>query len=181
MIVRAATESDVPALSALATRTFVETFVDELGVPYPQDDLAHHLEKSYGVAATRALIEDPTLFLRVAEREPEGALVGYVLAGSCGLPHAEADATQGELRRLYVAHEAHGGGIGGALLREALVWLERTFGDPIWLGVWSGNHRAQAIYQRYGFHKVGEYDYPVGQWLDREHIYRREHAPALTR
>ena len=58
MTLRAATTTDVPALSALAQRTFVQTFVEELGVPYPAADLAAHLEKAYGLNATRALLDD---------------------------------------------------------------------------------------------------------------------------
>ena len=30
-----------------------------------------------------------------------------------------------------------------------------------------------ALYERHGFGKVGEYDYPVGAWRDREFIFRR--------
>lgn len=173
MLVRAATDADVPALSALATRTFVETFVDELKIPYPQADLHAHLHEAYGLTATAALLRDPELFLHVAELPAEGALAGYVLAGPCKLPHAGASAEHGELRRLYVAHEWHGRGIGRALMEAAFAWMESMFPGPAWLGVWSGNEKAQRIYQRYGFRKVGEYDYPVGSWTDREHIYRR--------
>ncbi|RYZ57927.1 MAG: GNAT family N-acetyltransferase [Proteobacteria bacterium] len=169
---RAATLADVPALSALAKRTFVSTFVEELGVPYPDADLQIHLEKSYGHEATRRLIQDPALRFHVVALE-DGSLAGYVLAGSCQLPHPEARPTHGELRRLYVAHEHHGQGYGGLLLRSALGWLAEHFEGPLWIGVWSGNLKAQAMYERQGFEKVGEYDYPVGAWLDREHILRR--------
>lgn len=169
--VRLATTDDVPALSALAIRCFVQTFVDDLAIPYPKDDLALHLERSYGLEATERLIADSSLFLRVAERG--GALLGYVLAGSCQLPHPEASAEHGELRRLYVDYTAHGQGVGRELLDAALEWIAASFHGPEWLGVWSGNLKAQAVYQKRGFEKVGEYDYPVGSWTDHEHIYRR--------
>ena len=39
---------------------------------------------------------------------------------------------------------------------------------PLWIGVWSGNDKAQRLYAAYGFEKAGEYDYPVGAWRDRE-------------
>jgi RimJ/RimL family protein N-acetyltransferase len=44
---------------------------------------------------------------------------------------------------------------------------------PVWLGVWSGNDRAQAVYARRGFRKVGEYGFPVGDWTDHEYILRK--------
>ena len=172
MLVRPATSADVPALSALAQRTFVQTFVDELGVPYPQDDLDAHLEKAYGVAATQSLVDDPSLCLRVVVADAN-VLAGYVLAGACQLPHPEARATHGELRRLYVGREWHARGYGRDLMREAFAWLASTFEGPQWIGVWSGNCKAQAIYAKLGFAKVGEYEYPVGTWLDHEFILRR--------
>ncbi len=174
MTLRAATTTDVPALSALAQRTFVQTFVEELGVPYPAADLAAHLEKAYGLNATRALLDDAALRLRVVE--VDGVLAGYALSGSCQLPHPDARASHGELRRLYVAHEFHGLGHGRELLQDALTWLEASFVGPLWIGVWSGNLKAQTIYQRQGFGKVGEYDYPVGTWMDHEFILRRDRA-----
>ncbi|MDY6925211.1 MAG: GNAT family N-acetyltransferase, partial [Pseudomonadota bacterium] len=35
------------------------------------------------------------------------------------------------------------------------------------------NAKAQAMYAARGFEKVGEYQYPVGDWLDDEFILRR--------
>ena len=43
----------------------------------------------------------------------------------------------------------------------------------IWLGVWSGNDKAQAFYAKRGFAKVGEYRFRVGETLDHEFIMRR--------
>lgn len=175
MTVRPATVADVPALSALAQRTFLETFVEELGVPYPKADLEVHLEKAYGLAATERLVQDSTLFFHVVDLG-DGVLGAYVLAGSCQLPHPEASEAHGELRRLYVAHEHHGSGYGRLLMHAAFAWLDEHFEGPTWLGVWSGNLKAQAIYRRYGFERVGEYDYPVGAWLDHEYIMQRRSA-----
>lgn len=44
---------------------------------------------------------------------------------------------------------------------------------PLWVGVWSGNLKAQKLYAAHGFEKAGEYQYPVGRWLDDEFILRR--------
>ena len=43
-----------------------------------------------------------------------------------------------------------------------------------WIGVWSGNEKAIRLYGHYGFRPVGEYKFPVGDWLDDEFILRRE-------
>jgi len=39
--------------------------------------------------------------------------------------------------------------------------------------VWSENFGAQRFYARYGFEKVGTYEFPVGQTRDLEFILRR--------
>jgi len=39
--------------------------------------------------------------------------------------------------------------------------------------VWSENFGAQRFYARYGFSKVGTYEFPVGQVRDLEFILRR--------
>ena len=51
--------------------------------------------------------------------------------------------------------------------------MDRVVDRVQWLGVWSGNLRAQRFYRRYGFEKAGEYNYPVGKVVDREFIFHR--------
>ena len=63
-------------------------------------------------------------------------------------------------------------GLGKRLLDLALL----PHGDlaaPVWLGVWSGNTKAQALYQRRGFRQVSTYGFRVGTWFDEEYIYKR--------
>jgi RimJ/RimL family protein N-acetyltransferase len=55
----------------------------------------------------------------------------------------------------------------------ALAWLAAEGLAPLYVGVWSGNVGAQRLYGRFGFAKVGEYEYPVGRQRDREFILRR--------
>ena len=59
------------------------------------------------------------------------------------------------------------------LLETALAWMEANTRGALWIGVWSGNLRAQALYAAYGFEKAGEYQYAVGDWRDDEFILRR--------
>jgi RimJ/RimL family protein N-acetyltransferase len=56
-----------------------------------------------------------------------------------------------------------------------LPWLEEQYPTrPIWLTDWSQNFKAQKFYRHYGFHKVGECDFSVGEWKDHEFIMKRE-------
>lgn len=165
--------ADADALAALKLETFRESFVEGgFAIPYPPADLATFEAASYSTEKIAVELADPTHATWIADIG--GRLIGYAHVGPCKLPHAEADPAQGELYQLYVRDEAQGLGLGKRLLDLALGHLAETRpGMPIWLGVWSGNSRAQAIYAKYGFAQVGAYEFPVGAWRDREFIFRR--------
>ena len=105
--------------------------------------------------------------------ERDGELLAFANTGPNTLPHPDARASHAELRRLYVAKAAQGLGLGTKLLAVSLDWMEAHTDGPLWIGVWSGNRKAQKLYEAYGFEKAGEYQYPVGRWLDDEFILRR--------
>ena len=160
----------LPALSRLAAATFSETF----GYLYPPEDLDAFLIKSYAAEALAAQFADASQFWQMAV-DDDGRALGYLHCGPVGLPHAEADATaHGELKRIYVHSSAQRRGLGKRLLTTAMEWMESTYGPaPQWIGVWSGNVKAQTLYQAYGFERVGEYKFAVGKTLDDEFILRR--------
>ena len=166
-VIRRATAADAAALAALGTATFVETF----GHLYSSADLQAFLDESHTVEAYAGALADPDYALWLAERD--GQAIGYAQAGRCGLPHAEAQPGDGELKRLYVRAGTQGGGTGRALMDAAMAWLLRDGPRPLWISVWSENLGAQRFYARYGFEFAGEYAFIVGAQRDREFMYRR--------
>lgn len=170
-VIRPAVDADAEALGALGRQTFIDTFVDGFGIPYPADDLATFLDASFSADATRTKLKEPGAAWWVAERD--GELLAFANTGPNTLPHPDARPSHAELRRLYVAKSAQGLGLGTKLLAVALAWMEANTTGPLWIGVWSGNLKAQKLYAAYGFEKAGEYQYPVGGWLDDEFILRR--------
>jgi GNAT superfamily N-acetyltransferase len=170
-LIRPARSDDAEPLATLGRQTFIDTFVDDFRIPYPADDLSVYLEKSFGVPKMREMLHDATQAWWVAERG--GDILGFANTGPCKLPHPEVRPSHAELRRLYIARRAQGTGLGTRLLKEALAWMEAHTDGPLWIGVWSGNVRAQRLYAAYGFVKAGAYQYPVGRWLDDEFILRR--------
>lgn len=172
-VIRPAVEADVPALAALGRQTFIDTFVarDGFAIPYPADDLAAYLEEAFSARAIGEKLKEPGAAWWVVERD--GELLAFANTGPNGLPHPEARSSHAELRRLYVSKAAQGLGLGTKLLAVALDWMEAHTDGPLWIGVWSGNLKAQKLYRAYGFEKAGEYQYPVGRWLDDEVIMRR--------
>jgi ribosomal protein S18 acetylase RimI-like enzyme len=168
MKIEAATVVDAAEIATLARDTFSETF----GHLYPPGDLAIFLNK-YTPAFFINIIRNPVERIWIAREAV--ALVGYAHAGQCELPHSEVTPGCGELKRLYVRRGAQKGGVGGALLDEALTWLNAP-GRKLWIGVWSENHGAQRLYGRHSFRKVGEYEFIVGKMRDREFILRRDNS-----
>ena len=168
--IRPALPQDVPALAALKLATFRETFLDGFGIPYPPDDLAQFEAECYSEARVAAELADPSHHSWVVEQD--GQLIAYAHIGPCKLPHADVQPQDNELYQLYLLGSAQGAGLGKLLMDHVLAFMDGRK-VPIWLGVWSGNLRAQTLYHRYGFEKVGEYQFRVGTWLDDELIFRR--------
>ncbi|MGE8289883.1 MAG: N-acetyltransferase family protein [Stenotrophomonas sp.] len=167
MNIRRATPDDAALLCALAERTFVETF----GHLYPPQDLVDYLATAYPVDGQRQQLASGDYAAWLLEVDAQA--VGFAFAGPCGLPHADVQPGDGELKRLYVLREHQNGGRGGQLFAEALQWLQARGGQALWIGVWSENLGAQRFYGRQGFVPVGSYEFPVGQVRDKEFILRR--------
>lgn len=157
---------DCAALSALMRETFCDTFAHL----YRPEDLEAFLAASYTPAVQYAEIIDPDTETRVAERG--GAMVGYAQIGAFKLPHEAGPAYALELYRLYVRADVKGKGVAAALMDWAMTRMRARGAVQAFLGVWCDNTRAQKFYARYGFEKVGEYKFPVGEALDDEFILR---------
>ena len=166
-VIRRAGPADAPAVAALGAETFCETFAHL----YPPADLQAYLREAYDLARTEADLANPAKAIWLVE--VDGQAVGYALAGPCALPHADVTPACGELKRLYFRKSVQGGGLGQRLFQEVMAWLQRDGPRDVWIGVWSENYGAQRFYARQGFAKCGEYNFPVGQTVDLEFIFRR--------
>ncbi len=164
------TAEHVPQLQSLMRATFTETF----GHLYPPADLATYLDSAYATERLRAEVSDPWNFWRLV-LDGSGEPMAYLECVPAHLPHPEVrPEEQGEIERIYVLKRQQGKGLGRKLMSLAIDHLNERYGDaPQWLGVWSENLRAQALYRSYGFDKVGEYTFPVGNTHDHEFIFCR--------
>ncbi len=161
---------DIPRLRQLMRTTFTETF----GHLYPAGDLAAYLDDAYSPDALAVELSDARNFWKLILGD-DGAPAAYLECVPGHLPHAECSPEQGEIKRIYVLRSHQGKGLGHRLMQIALAhFAERYAGQPQWLGVWSENQKAQQLYHGYGFRKVGEYTFPVGDTEDRDFILRRQ-------
>lgn len=165
---RSATVADVPALSALGRDSFVAKF----GHMYRPEDLAAFLEETHSPATVAAELANPGRLYRLAELD--GRLAGYCKLGlSCGWPEHARGVHAIELKQLYTDPALTGHGIGAALMDWALEEGRSRGADEMQLSVWSGNHGAQRFYERYGFAKVADITFLVGEQVDEEFLFAR--------
>ena len=168
LILRAVTDADVEALARLGR----ESFVDKFGYLYRPEDLASYLAQAHTAAAIAAEVANPTRLYRVAELQ--GQLVGYCKLGlACGFPEFARGNNVIELKQLYTAPGMTGAGIGARLMEWALATAASQRADEMQLSVWSGNEGAQRFYARYGFAKVADVTFRVGEQLDHEFLFAR--------
>lgn len=161
---RAAAPADAAALAALARRTFSDTF----GHLYRADDLALFLA-GHSEDRWRAELTDPSYAVRVAEADR--ALIAYAKLGPPSLPFEPRGASI-ELRQFYVLAAFHGSGLARELMDWVLGEARARGADDLYLSVFVDNHRAQAFYARYGFERIGRYDFMVGSHVDEDHVMR---------
>lgn len=166
MILRPAILADVPALSALGRDSFCAAFAHL----YRAEDLAAFTEQAYCEQAVAQEIAAPRYIHQLAE--DDGSLIGYC---KMAMPSAYADYSEAlnpiALGQLYTAPGMTGSGIGAALMDWALEEARRRSADAVQLSVWSENYGAQKFYQRYGFTKIADIDFWVGNHRDDEFLY----------
>ena len=166
--IRSATASDVPALAALGRDSFIAKF----GSLYRPEDLAAFLAQSHAEPVVGEQVADRQMRIVLAERD--GALAGYCkLWLDCAWPEHARGSNAVELVQIYTAPGATGGGIGAALMDWALAEARAFGADEIQLSVWSGNDGAQRFYCRYGFEKMADIDFWVGQQRDDEYLFAK--------
>lgn len=166
MILRAATSDDVPALAKLGRESFCAKFAHL----YRPEDLSAFLEEVYSEAVVSAEVAGSECIHQLAEEN--GELVGYckMKVPSGYAEHSDA-ANPIALGQLYTEPASTGQGIGAALMDWVLSEARVSGHDAIQLSVWSENFGAQRFYQRYGFTKIADIFFMVGNHRDDEFLY----------
>ncbi len=163
-VLRRAGVADAPLMVTLGCETFAETF----GHLYHPDDLALFLAR-FTVAAWEAELADPRFHVVLAMAGDDA--VGYAKLGPPSLPF-EAEGTAIELRQFYVRQGWQGSGLAARMMAEMLAVARGRGADELYLSVFVDNHRARRFYERYGFVRVGRYDFMVGNHRDEDYVMR---------
>ncbi|WP_342107189.1 N-acetyltransferase family protein [Methylobacterium sp. SI9] len=153
--IRPATEADLPSITAIygdAVQTSTVSFETD---PPSLDEMTRRFR----------ILRDGGFPYLVAVRD--GAVIGYAYAG----PYHQRAAYRSTVEdSIYVARDARGGGIGGALLAALIAACERIdFRAMVAIIAESGSPASTALHARLGFTPVGTLagvGYKHGRWLD---------------
>lgn len=168
MILRPAIPEDAEALACLGRDSFVAKF----GHLYSAEDLDSFLLDAYAPQVVANEIADPAIAHRLAEDSSGAGLTGFAKV-KLPSPHADqSDAAKPlALAQLYTDPARTGEGIGAALLDWTLAHARDLGCDAVQLSVFSENSGAQRFYARYGFVKIAEIHFWVGDTRDDEFLY----------
>ena len=162
--IRPCTPADADSLGLVGAATFLETFAGVLD--------------GQAVVAHCAQAHDPARYVQllglgcriwIAEAEPDRCPIGYVVVGPSLLPIARPGEL--DIKRIYVLSRWHGQGVGEALMEKAVAYARADHQDRLIVGVYIGNARAQAFYERWGYAKIGERTFSVGPKQYEDYVY----------
>lgn len=154
--IRQATTSDIYIISALGITTFYEAY-------YEQDDsgnLADYVLKSFSLQQIKEELNDENSTFIIAESEEKA--VGYAKLRENSPAECVKNENAIELQRIYILEKARGKNVGKQLMDESYRIAREKGYETIWLGVWEENEKAQKFYERLGFERVGELEFPYG-------------------
>lgn len=157
--IRPAVPGDEFALGAVGAATFLESYSETI----PGPDLIKHCQTQHAPSVYKAYItsNDPNYACWLAEYSGTKAPIGYAVTSAVEAP-TKGEPGDIELKRIYVFSKYHGTGTGRELMTYALKHAREIGAKRMLLGTYDQNHRAVAFYQRAGFEKVGERQFPVG-------------------
>lgn len=170
--IRAAEAHDVPALSALARRTWSDAFGDGVSAEVEASELE---EGRSGAYFANALTEKTIL---VADEN--GVLLGYVQFGEVTIPEVEVQTGDQSVHRLYVDSALQGRGLGRALLEAALQHPRLAKASRVFLDVWGENERAVRLYESFGFQRVGTTRFTIGSEVMEDLVMMLDKAGASS-
>jgi ribosomal protein S18 acetylase RimI-like enzyme len=162
-----------PADAAVATGVVVRRLVPDDWETLRDVRLAALLDAPYAFLSTYAEVsrwDEPTWRARPVNAAMFGGWVDGRPLGMVGLiPAAASDDPSGgcALVAMWVAPDARGSGLAGALIDAAVAQAEQSGAPSVVLEVAPGNDRAERVYRRHGFVPVDDAPHGPGDLVMR--------------
>lgn len=168
LMLRTATTADAALIADVSRQTFYDTFAPH----NTEADMKKFLDEQF--TKGRLMLEvgapDNEFFLAYAGEQ----VAGYLKLRDAKVPDALKGILSLEVARLYVLKEFLGKRVGAFLMDAAIETAVEKGKQVLWLGVWEANGRAIAFYERYGFKKFGEWDFLLGDDMQRDWLMKKE-------
>jgi len=154
--IRRAELADAEPLVELASRIYYETFA---AVNTPENMQAY-VSSAFTVKQLRAELNEPEATFYIVEVDGTFAAYAKLLIGQP--PKCVTGPSPIELVRFYVDRRWQGTGVAGRFLERCIFDAKRQGCKTMYLGVWEHNDRAIAFYRKWGFARVGEHIFQMG-------------------
>lgn len=167
---RAAKPRDAEAIASLGSQVFASSF----GYSLSSADLEAYLESAYSNLAITGDISNANIDTIVAV-DTQDRVVGFsqLTRGTTEPCLAGIEKTV-ELQRLYVSEDCHGAGIGRKLVNRVEEMAREQGFTTMWLGVWEDNLKAQKVYEKLGYTKIGHHDFKMGDCVQTDWILSKK-------
>lgn len=156
IVIRKVMCEEIETLSALATRTFSDTFARH-NTP---EDMQVYISSAFSIEQLGNELASPnyeTYFVLVDEMP-----TGYIQLNFNSTEKGLEDFSTIEISRLYVLPEFFDHKLGKALMEKAIAIAEERQADYLWLGVWEHNYRAIDFYKKWVFEFFGSHVFRLG-------------------
>jgi len=165
-------ENNFAVLSALARRTFVDTFRGTC----TEDDLTFFLDTTYSedIFKAECVLQGTEIWTAWSENQ----IIAYIQMSLDNTTPELLGARGLEIQRLYVAPEHKGKGIGKTLMELAHQRADEFQSPLIWLGVWEYNYPALKFYTNFGFSVFSSHPFPIGNTAQTDLWMRKDLLPA---
>lgn len=155
--IREATPADAVAIALIQYDSWLKTYPNESAEKENERITAEDIRKYFKDIPTREIkwqeiFEKLTPEIKIFVAEDDGRIIAF-----CKVEKKDGD-DDNRLDALYMESTYEGKGVASKLVAQAFVYLGNE--KPMKLEVAAYNGHAQAVYEHYGFEKVGEMDFP---------------------
>ena len=164
--IRQADISDTNIICVLGVTTFYEAYFEQ----DESSDLANYVLESFAQARIEDELDsaDSTFFIA----ELNGKAVGYAKLRENQAVDCLKNENAVELQRIYLLERVKRKGVGVALLNRCLEAARAKGYETLWLGVWERNRAALGFYEKTGFVKIGELQFPYGETVGTNYVMK---------
>lgn len=158
LTIQKASLKDLPTLLYLAQETFREKWTPIDGTELVEGYIRQNMQISHFQNA----LQNPAISFWLAFWQDKPC--GYLKIIKDAIPENYTHLGKKflQIEKLYLFSFAQRLKIGSELMKIALEIAQKENFDVIWLGVWSKNEQAIRFYEKFGFQKVGDWIFVMG-------------------